>query len=116
MSAEKGWIIEPIPPTPYWVHGVEAWAQRHRDEGHHPYPAPTKENPEKRECKCDPDAPWTAVWRILTPEQTREKFSKMFGAARARREGRRLPEDDPAWQERIRQAKQRVAERSQETQ
>jgi len=31
-------------------------------------------------------------------------------AAKARREGRPLPWDDPAWQERIRQAKQQVAE------
>jgi hypothetical protein len=86
VSAERGWIIEPIPPTPYLVHGVAAWAQRHRDEGHRPYPAPTPENPEKWECKCDPDAPGTAVWRILTAEQIRQKWACMFGAARARRD------------------------------
>jgi hypothetical protein len=85
MSAEKGWIIEPIPPTPYLVHGVEAWAQRHRDEGHRPYPAPTPENPEKWECKCDPDADCVAVWRILTPEQIRMKFAHLGAAAKARK-------------------------------
>jgi hypothetical protein len=106
VSAERGWIVEPIPPTPYLVHGVEAWAQRHRDEGHHPYPAPTPENPERWLCKCDPDAPWVSVWRILTPDQIRQKFAHLGRAAKARREGRRLPGDDPAWQERIRQAKQ----------
>lgn len=82
MSAEKGWIIEPIPPTPYLVHGVEAWAQRHRDEGHHPYPAPTKKNPEQWECDC-PDTPLIAVWRILTPEQIRQKFAHLGRARQA---------------------------------
>ena len=43
-------------------------------------------------------------------EQTREKFAHLGAAAKARREGRPLPEDDPEWQERIRQAKLRVAE------
>ena len=99
-------------------HSVEAWAERHRLEGHHPYPAPTAREPgEDGECKCDPDAPWVSVWRILTPDQIQPEVIAHLGrAAKARREGRRLPEDDPAWQEQIRQAKQRVAERSQETQ
>jgi hypothetical protein len=89
---------------------TEIWAERHRLEGHHPYPAPTLENPERWECKCDPNASWIAVCRTLTFEQTRQKFAHLGRAAKTRREGRRLPEDDPAWQERIRQAKQRVAE------
>ncbi len=116
MSAQCGWIGDPQPTAEQRKHSVEAWAERHRLEGHHPYPAPTKENPEKWECKCDPDAPWVSVWRILTPDQIRQKFAHLGRAAKARREGRRLSEDDPAWQERIRQAKQQVAERSQETQ
>jgi hypothetical protein len=114
MSAERGWIVPPRPNP----HSVEAWAERHRRDGHHPYPAPTAENPERWECKCDPDAAWTAVWRILTLEQTERKFRHLGAAAEARREGRARPWDDPAWQERIRQATQRVAEheRSQGTQ
>ena len=79
MSAEKGWIIEPIPPTPYLVHGVEAWAQRHRDEGHHPYSAPTPENPERWDCECG------YLWRILTPDQIRQKYAHLGRAAKARR-------------------------------
>jgi hypothetical protein len=79
VSAQRGWITEPIPPTPYLVHGVEAWAQRHRDQGHHPYPAPTPENPELWACECG------HIWRILTPDQIRRKFAGMFSAARARR-------------------------------
>ena len=110
MSAERGWIIEPQPTAERRKHSVEVWAERHRLEGHHPHPAPTKENPEQWECKCDPDAPWTTVWRILTLEQTERKFRHLGAAAKARREGQALPWDDPAWQERIRQAKQRVAE------
>ena len=43
------------------------WIAAHREMGHHPHPAPTKENPEQWECKCDPDAVWIAVWRIHTP-------------------------------------------------
>lgn len=110
VSAERGWIIEPQPRK----HSAEIWAQRHRDEGHHPYPAPTPENPEQWECKCDPDAPWVSVWRILTLEQIRIKHERLYGGAVRRKH----VEDDPAWQEEIRQAKQRVAEyeRSQETQ
>ena len=56
---------------------VEAWADRHRRDGHHPHPAPTTENPEQWECKCDPDATWTAVWRILTIDQIRQKFAHL---------------------------------------
>ena len=56
---------------------VEAWADRHRRDGHHPHPAPTTENPEQWECKCDPDANWTAVWRILTSDQIRQKFAHL---------------------------------------
>ena len=88
-------------------HGVEVWAERHRLEGHHPHPAPTDENPERWDCDCG------GVNRILTGEQIRMKFAHLSVAAKARREGRPLPWDDPAWQERIRQAKQRVAEHEQ---
>lgn len=57
--------------------GVEAWADRHRRDGHHPHPAPTMENPEQWECECDPDANWTAVWRTLTSDQIRQKFAHL---------------------------------------
>lgn len=90
--------------------GAQRWAESHRGEGHHPYPAPTPENPERWECKCDADAVWTAVYRILTREQTRQKFAHLGARAKARKAGRPLPEDDPEWQKRIREAKQRVAE------
>jgi hypothetical protein len=73
MSAERGWIVSPRPNP----HSVEAWAERHRRDGHQPHPAPTAENPERWECKCDPDAAWTAVWRILTPAQVRQKFAHL---------------------------------------
>ena len=54
----------------------DGWIAQHRDQGHHPYPAPTRENPERWECKCDPEANWTAIWRILTIERGfREKFA-----------------------------------------
>ena len=56
---------------------TQIWAQRHRDQAHHPYPAPTKENPERWECKCDPNAGWIAVCRTLTVEQTRQKFAHL---------------------------------------
>jgi hypothetical protein len=95
-----GWIIEPQPQE----HGVEVWAERHRLEGHHPHPAPTPENPDRWDCDCG------GVNRTLTREQTQMKFAHLGAAAKARREGRSLPWDDPAWQERIRQAKQQVAE------
>lgn len=36
----------------------------------------TQENPERWECDC-PDTPWVAVWRILTPEQLRQKFAHL---------------------------------------
>jgi len=35
------------------------------------------ENPERWECQCDPEAVWTAVWRILTPERVRRKFAHL---------------------------------------
>jgi hypothetical protein len=73
MSAERGWIVSPRPNP----NSLEAWAQRHRSEGHQPYPNPTFENPERWDCKCDPDAVWTAVWRILTPKQIRQKFAHL---------------------------------------
>jgi hypothetical protein len=55
----------------------EGWIQKHRDLGHNPYPAPTAENPECWECKCDPDAGWTAIWRILTIRQIQQKFAHL---------------------------------------
>jgi hypothetical protein len=58
------------------------WIAAHRALGHHPHPAPTKENPEQWECKCDPDAVWTAVWRILTPRQVRQKFAHLGAIAK----------------------------------
>lgn len=60
----------------------ERWIASHRQQGHEPYAAPIPENPERWECKCDPDAVWTAVWRILTPGQVRQKFAHL------RRKGR----------------------------
>lgn len=60
-----------------WTSGREQWIKHHLEQGHQPYAAPNCENPEQVECKCDPDAPWTAVWRILTPEQIRLKFAHL---------------------------------------
>jgi hypothetical protein len=54
-------------------HMREQWIAHHREQGHEPYASPTRENPERWECKCDPDAAWTEVWRILTPEQIKLK-------------------------------------------
>ena len=47
-----------------------------REVGHRPYPAPDSETPERWEFKCDPDAIWTAVWRILTTKQIAQKFAQ----------------------------------------
>jgi len=47
------------------------WIAQHRDLGHHPYPNPTSENPERWDCECH------ALWRILTPEQIRQKFAHL---------------------------------------
>jgi hypothetical protein len=57
--------------------GLEAWIEKHREMGHDPYPAPTVGNAEQWACRCDPDAPWTAVWRILTPDQIKQKFAHL---------------------------------------
>ena len=73
MTARKGWVFGPPPFNPNST--AEAWAQRHRDEGHHPYPAPTTENPERWDCECG------YIWRILTEKQTRQKWYTMMGAA-----------------------------------
>ena len=86
MSAERGWIVPPRPNP----QSVEAWAERHRRDGHHPHRAPTDENPERWECEC-PGITGVAVWRILTAEQIRMKFAHLGAAAKARREGRPLP-------------------------
>ena len=53
------------------------WIADHRKQGHHPYAAPTPENAERWECQCDPDAVWTAVWRMLTPTQIAAKFAHL---------------------------------------
>ncbi|MCV7401283.1 hypothetical protein H7K24_14085 [Mycobacterium fragae] len=55
----------------------EQWIAHHREQSHEPYAAPIRENPERWECKCDPDVVWTAVWRILTPVQIRQKFAHL---------------------------------------
>jgi hypothetical protein len=67
----------------------EEWMAHHRCQGHHPRPAPSHENPERWECKCDPEAAWTAVWRILTPEQVRQKFAHLSKRRSPAREARR---------------------------
>jgi hypothetical protein len=64
----------------YWPASTDPealWIDHHRALGHHPYPAPTSENPERWECKCDPDSAWTAVRRILTPRQIAQKFAHL---------------------------------------
>ena len=70
---------------------VEEWAQRHRDAGHHPYAAPTKENPGRWDCECG------HIWRILTLEQITRKFAHLKHAAReaeqARQRAARLEKD-----------------------
>jgi hypothetical protein len=76
-NARQVGILGSPPPNPNNPYSVEAWADRHRRDGHHPHPAPTTENPERWECKCDPDAKWTAVWRILTIDQIRQKFAHL---------------------------------------
>jgi hypothetical protein len=50
---------------------LEEWVEHHRLDGHYPHPAPTHDNPEKWECDCG------TVWRILTIEQTRQKFAHL---------------------------------------
>lgn len=81
MSAEQGWIADPPPPR---ANTLQRWIERHRALGHYPYPAPNTANPEKWECKCDPDSNWTAVWRILTLEQIKHKFTCMYGGRKRR--------------------------------
>ena len=48
--------------------------------------------------------------RTLACDQLAQKFRYLTAAAEARQKGIPLPWDDPAWQERIRRAKQEVAE------
>jgi hypothetical protein len=50
----------------------QEWIERHVAIGHHPYPNPTGENPERGDCEC-------ALSRILTIEQTRRKFAQLRG-------------------------------------
>jgi hypothetical protein len=56
-----------------------------------PQPAPRADHrePEPWECKCDPEAVWTAVWRILTPEQVRQKFAHLSKCPTPAREAQR---------------------------
>lgn len=61
----------------------QVWIEKHRVMGHRPFPAPDSENPERWECKCNPDAVWTAVWRILTPKQIAQKFAHLKNQARS---------------------------------
>lgn len=67
--------VEPVIP-PCCI-PPEEWAQCHRDAGHHPYSAPTEENPERWDSDCG------HIWRILTLEHIRAsaslcKFEKML--------------------------------------
>ena len=48
--------------------------------------------------------------RILNHEQNTAKYAHLTAQAMARKSGRKLPWDDPEWQKRIRQAKERIAE------
>jgi hypothetical protein len=82
MNAERGWIASPQPKVE-WREShysreaeriaarVEEWAAHHRGQGHNPRPAPTRENPERWDCECG------YIWRILTVEQTRQKFAHL---------------------------------------
>lgn len=63
---------------------VEEWAENHRGMGHHPFPSPTEENPERWLCECNTDRGITAVWRILTHEQIARKYSHLGEAAHRR--------------------------------
>ena len=81
--------VEPVIPLRYVP--VEEWVQRHRDAGHHPYAAPTAENPERWDCDCG------GLWRILTPEQVRQKFAHLKRELREGEQARRQaakPEQD----------------------
>ncbi len=62
MSAEHGWIISD---------SAAGWMAQHCDQGHHPHPNPTSENPERWDCDCG------CIWRILTIEQIRQKFAHL---------------------------------------
>ena len=66
----------------------ERWIAAHQALGHDPHPAPTQENPERWECKCDPDAVPTAIWRILTPASRSGRSSPI---SRRRDASRRPP-------------------------
>src|ERR1700737_2177053 len=56
--------------TDHW-HAVEERAAHHRGQGHHPHPAPTKENPERWDCDCG------GINRILTVQQIAKKFAHL---------------------------------------
>ena len=53
--------------TDHW-RAVEEWAAHHRGQGHHPHPAPTKENPERWDCDCG------GINRTLTVEHIAKKL------------------------------------------
>ena len=56
---------------PRFFAGIDG-EERHRRVGHHPRPAPKRENPERWDCDhCN------HIWRILTPEQVRQKFAHL---------------------------------------
>ena len=57
--------------------------------GPQPAPPADQREPERWECKCDPEAVWTAVWRILTPEQVRQKFAHLSKRRTPAREAQR---------------------------
>ena len=59
----------------------QGWIEKHREMGHHPYPAPTTENPERWDCECG------YIWRILTEKQTRQKFAHLKNQKRREPEG-----------------------------
>jgi hypothetical protein len=62
MNAKQDWVISDL---------AAGWIARHRDRGHHPYPNPDSQNPERWDCDCH------GVWRILTPSQISQKFAHL---------------------------------------
>jgi hypothetical protein len=52
--------------------------------------------------------------RILNHGENTQKYAHLTKQGEARKSGKKPPWDDPAWQKRIREAKQRVAEHEQQ--
>jgi hypothetical protein len=69
MSAERGWIVEPQPAR----HRVEEWAATIAAWDTTRTPRRRRRTPSAGSATAR-DTPWTAVWRILTPEQIGQKF------------------------------------------